>query len=336
MEWAAAEHGAKVVNISLGGFDTPELDPVEQAVNTLTEQTGALFVVAAGNDGPLPGTVSSPGSADAALTVGAVDDNDELAFFSSRGPRVGDGAIKPDITAPGVEIVAARATGTKLGEPVGDSYVRLSGTSMATPHVVGAAAILAQQHPDWTAPRLKAALMGSATPTAGATVYEQGAGRVDLARAITQTVVSEPPSLSFGLQLWPHHDDAPVTRTLTYHNLGTTPVTLALAASFTGPDGAPAPAGSLTLSRASLTVPGNGTADASVTISTRHDGPDGAYTGRITATAGTTVVTTPVAVEKEVESYTLTLRHLDRDGAATPLYSALLFGLDSEYFNFPY
>src|SRR3546814_13871740 len=67
-------------------------------------------------------------SAGLALTVGAVDRDDELAEFSGRGPRLGDGGIKPDITAPGVDIVAARAAGTELGELVGDRYVRMSGT----------------------------------------------------------------------------------------------------------------------------------------------------------------------------------------------------------------
>ncbi|MFD1326283.1 S8 family serine peptidase, partial [Micromonospora sonneratiae] len=169
--------------------DTPEIDPLEQAVNTLTAQTGTLFVIAAGNDGG-EGTVGSPGSADAALTVGAVDRDDELAEFSSRGPRVGDEAIKPDVTAPGVDIVAARASGTEMGEPVGDSYVTSSGTSMATPHVAGAVALLAQQHPTWKADQLKATLVGSAKPNPGLTAFEQGAGRVDVARAITQTVTT--------------------------------------------------------------------------------------------------------------------------------------------------
>jgi subtilisin family serine protease len=151
LEWASAEKGAKIVNFSIGGFDGPEIDPIEEAVNTLTAAHGTLFVVAAGNSGSSDGSVESPGSAEAALTVGAVDKSDELADFSSRGPRIGDDGLKPDITAPGVDIVAARAAGTAMGETVGEHYTTASGTSMATPHVVGAAALLAQQHPDWKA-----------------------------------------------------------------------------------------------------------------------------------------------------------------------------------------
>jgi subtilisin family serine protease len=99
MHWAAVEKRARVINLSLGGGDLSEIDPLEEAVNELTAQTGARFVVAAGNYGPGATSVGSPGSAEAALTVGAVDKQDQLAEFSSRGPRVGDHGLKPDITA---------------------------------------------------------------------------------------------------------------------------------------------------------------------------------------------------------------------------------------------
>ncbi len=95
MEWAA-QSGAAAVNISLGGPDSPEVDVLEEAINTLSAQHGTLFVVAAGN-GCFGSGVSSPGSADAALTVGSVNAADRLSFFSCRGPRIGDGAVKPDL-----------------------------------------------------------------------------------------------------------------------------------------------------------------------------------------------------------------------------------------------
>ncbi|MFK4064968.1 S8 family serine peptidase, partial [Streptomyces sp. NPDC029674] len=142
MEWAAAE-GADVVNLSLGGYDSPGVDPLEATVNKLSAGKGILFAISAGNEGA-PETVGSPGTADAALTVGAVDDNDKLADFSSQGPRVGDGAIKPDVTAPGVDITAAAAPGSIIEKEVGQSpegYLTISGTSMAAPHVAGAAAL---------------------------------------------------------------------------------------------------------------------------------------------------------------------------------------------------
>lgn len=327
MQWAAVEQRADVINLSLGGFDTPEVDPLEAAVNALTAQTGALFVISAGNDGRFA-PVSSPSSADAALSVGAVDRDDSLADFSSRGPRTGDDALKPDITAPGVGIVAARSRDGVIGEPAGDGYVALSGTSMAAPHVTGAVALLAQQHTDWTAGRLKATLMASAKPHPGQTGYEQGAGRVDVARAVTQTVTSDPASVSFGRALWPHGDDTPITRTATWRNDGPDAITLDLAVEATGPDGKPAPAGMFTLGATRITVPAGGTASATVTADTRVDGPDGHYTGRVVARSGATVAITPLAVHREVESYTLTARHLDRAGKAASAHSTTLISLD--------
>jgi subtilisin family serine protease len=328
MEWAATEKQANVVNLSLGGGDTPELDPLEEAVNTLTEETGTLFVIAAGNYGPDARTVDSPGSADAALTVGAVDKQDEIADFSGRGPRIGDGAIKPDLTAPGVDIVAAKAEGTEMGDPVGDSYVTASGTSMATPHAAGAAALLAQQHPDWKAQQLKPTLTASAKAHPDLTVFDQGAGRVDLAKAIKQSVFSEPGSVSFGLARWPHGDDEPITKKVTYRNNGSADVTLDLTATMTGPDGEPAPASAVKLSADKVTVPAGGTAEVEITSATSHDGPDGAYSGRLVATAGDQTVATPLGVEKEVESYDLTIKHLGREGKpATDAYG-FVYGLD--------
>ncbi|MER7244257.1 S8 family peptidase [Kribbella sp. NPDC000426] len=333
MEWAATEVKAKVVNLSLGGTDTPGIDPLEEAVNRLTAETGTLFVIAAGNDGPTERTIGSPGSADAALTVGAVDKQNGLADFSSRGPRVGDGAVKPDITAPGVSIVAAKAKDSIIGEPVGDDYLRLDGTSMATPHVAGSAAILAQEHPDWKAAELKGALMGSAKPFDDQTAFEQGAGRVDVAKGIKQTVIAEPGNVSFGTAVWPHDDDTPVTKTLTYRNLGDQAVTLDLTASLNGPDGNPAPADALKLSATSVTVPAGGTASVQATSNTKHDGPDGLYSGRITATGGDVSVTSAIGVEKEQESYTLTLKAIGPDGKPAPV-EGVITALERSFFQF--
>jgi subtilisin family serine protease len=328
MQWAAVDENARVVNLSLGGEDFPSIDPLEEAVNTLTAQTGALFVIAAGNAGDAR-TIASPGSADAALTVGAVDSSDAVAGFSSRGPRTGDEAIKPDISAPGVGIVAARATGTGMGEPAADfpdSYVAADGTSMATPHVAGAAALLAQQHPDWTGGQLKATLMGAAERAADNAVFDQGAGRVDVARAIAQTVTADPPSMSFGLQPWPHDDDTALTKTITYRNTGPVAVSMALNLS---------PTTAFTLSAARVDVPPGGSADVTVTADTRRLDP-GTWTGHVVATAGGTRVVTPVAVRKEDERYAVTLRHVGLDGEPARDYLTQLFQPHGTETWFPY
>ncbi|WP_127497832.1 S8 family peptidase [Actinoplanes solisilvae] len=195
MEWAASR--ADVVSMSLGDSSQGEDGPLTQAVNELTASTGALFVIAAGNDGPGFGTVASPGNAASALTVGAVDAKDRIADFSSRGPLTVAHTAKPDVTAPGVDIVAGRAEGTTLGAPIDAHYVSLSGTSMATPHVAGEVALLAQRHPDWTAAQLKAAVIGATDPVPGSDVYTAGAGRIDAARVLGD-VVSRQPVVSLG------------------------------------------------------------------------------------------------------------------------------------------
>ncbi|MEU3251986.1 S8 family serine peptidase [Streptomyces sp. NPDC006997] len=326
MEWAA-QQGADVVNMSLGGFDTPEIDPLEAAVNKLSAETGVLFAIAAGNSGPE--SVGSPGSADAALTVGAVDDRDRLADFSSTGPRAGDGAIKPDVTAPGVDITAAAAKGSVIAQEVGESpagYLTISGTSMATPHVAGAAALLKQQHPDWTYTELKGALTAS-TKGGTYTPFEQGSGRIQVDKAIRQTVIADPVSVSFGTQQWPHTDDTPVDKELTYRNLGTADVTLDLAVSATDPKGAAAPAGFFTLGATKVTVPAGGTASVTMTADTRLGGTlDGTYSAYVTAKGGGQTVRTAAAVNREVESYDVKVEHIGRDGQATDQYDTVLFG----------
>ncbi|WP_186763235.1 S8 family peptidase [Lentzea tibetensis] len=314
MRWAA-EQGADVVNLSLGGTDTPEIDPLEEAVNELSARYGTLFVIAAGNSGGKE-TVASPGSADAALTVGAVDRDDNIAPFSSRGPRVGDGAIKPDVTAPGVGIVAAKAGTT--------DHIAFSGTSMATPHVAGAAALLKQENPDWTGSQVKAALISSAKPTANLTPFEQGAGRIDVARAITQTVTAEPGNLHLGFQSFPHNDDKPLNKPVTYVNPTEDPITFAVSVKTS------APSGLFAAGTSTVTVPAGGKASVPVIADTRVSAAGGLFTAVVTATAGDLVLRTPVSVNSEVESYDVTFSYLDRDGKPTANYSPYLIGFDTD------
>lgn len=300
MQWAA-EQGAQVVNMSLGGGDTPEIDPIEEALNRISRETGALFVVAAGNSGA-PGTIGSPGSAESALTVGAVDRNDGIAPFSSRGPAA-DGAVKPDVTAPGVGIVAAGA-GTQ-------GHVPMSGTSMATPHVAGVVALLKQQHPDWTGARLKATVMAATKANPSLTAYDQGTGRVDVPTMLTQQVAAEPGNINFGLQRWPHDDDQKIVREVTYRNAGSEPVTFDLTADVRGPDGTPSAAGLFTVSPARVTVPAGGEAKAAITADTGVNAADGAHTGAIVASNG---LRTLVSVHREGESYDTEVSVIGFDG----------------------
>ncbi|WP_431967944.1 S8 family peptidase [Actinacidiphila sp. bgisy160] len=323
MEWAA-HSGAKVVNMSLGGDPSDGTDPLSQSLDELSRDTGTLFVVAAGNSGPGKGTVGSPGAADEALTVAAVDKQDRMADFSSRGPRVGDGAAKPDIAAPGVDIVAARAAGTAMGTTVDEYYTTASGTSMATPHVAGAAALIAQQHPDLSGREIKALLMSTAKDL-GFDRDAQGAGRVDVAAATDpRTTVNG--NLGFGRLAYPH---APLTRKVTYTNHTDEPTTLHLTASVSSA-GKPAPAGLVTLDTDEVVVPAGGSADVSLTLDGRVLGTDGAfggYSGLLDARdpSGALRAATPVTAFLEPQKLPLTVNVIRPPGATDVQYGFATF-----------
>jgi subtilisin family serine protease len=326
MEWAAAK--AKIVSMSLGSGPTDGTDPASVAVDKLSARYGTLFVIAAGNSGPGANTVASPGTAGSALTVGASSKTDTMASFSSRGPRVGDAAVKPEITGPGVNIVAARAAGTGIGTPVGDSYTTLSGTSMATPHVAGSAAILAQEHPDWTGQQIKAQLTSTAKPIPG-TVWDEGAGRVDVGRAFTQKVTASTGTLSLG-RYTGRYGSLPVARkTVTYRNPGTSDVTLNLAVSAESDTGSAAKPAQLNVDPATVTVPAGGTADATVTLDP-NAGDLGLYSGKLVATSadGQTVLDAAVGYDREL-MHTLTFTATARDGRPSAYTVAYLLSLDT-------
>ena len=296
MQWAAAS-GAKVVNMSLGDtMPSDGSDPLSQAVDSLSAQYGTLFVIAAGNGGPE--TISSPGSAAAALTVGAVDKSDNLAWFSSTGPLTQSGALKPDLVAPGVDITAARSE--EMDDGGSGLYRTLSGTSMATPHVAGSAAILAQEHPAWTGEQLKEQLMSSAKGLAdGYSPFEIGTGRVDVAAAVHDSVRATG-SLFFGNYLWPHGpSEVAVTHDLTFTNDGDHEVTLDLALDATG--------GAFTLGQSTVTVPAGGKATVPVTgdPQTAAIGRDVGWVVGTDEATGTPVTRTSVALVKEDERYDL-------------------------------
>ncbi|SEB60408.1 Serine protease, subtilisin family [Nocardioides exalbidus] len=311
MEWGASV--APVVSMSLGSTEPSDgTDPMALAVDSLSESTGALFVIAAGNYGRVSG-IGSPGAAQSALTVGAVDGNDERAYFQDMGPRLGDAVVKPEIVAPGVDILAARSSASAEGE---GAYVSLSGTSMATPHVAGAAAIIKQQHPGWTGAQVKDALVSTAEPLAGQTAYQVGGGRLDVPSALAD--IHATASVELGYHAWPADDDVPVEHAITYTNDGDTDVTLDLTEAVTADDLAPAPEPLVTLSAEQVTVPAGGTADVTVTGNPDAGAPGATYSGTIVASSGgEQVAQTAVGLVKEEERHDLTIRALGRDGRAT-------------------
>ncbi|MER5281701.1 S8 family serine peptidase [Streptomyces sp. NPDC002809] len=304
MEWAKAE-GADVVSMSLGSSIPDDgSDPMSQAVNSLSADGGPLFVIAAGNAYGA-GTIGSPGSADKALTIAAVDKQDNRADFSSMGPLTRSYGLKPDLSAPGVDINAAASQSVPGIEGM---YQSMSGTSMATPHVAGAAAILKQRHPEWSGQRIKDALMTSSKVLPDYTPYEQGTGRLDVKAAI-DTTIQATGSVEVASYDWPHSpSDAVAERTITYRNTGTEDVTLDLA---TDSD-----ADAYTLSVKQLTVPAGSTAEAVLSLDPSKAAVNTTFSGQVIAkdASGATVAHTGFALNKEQELYDLTLELRDRSG----------------------
>ncbi|MFE9201933.1 S8 family serine peptidase [Micromonospora sp. NPDC007230] len=304
MEWAAAR--ADVVNLSLGTDEPSDgSDPLSLTVDELTRQHGTLFVVAAGNDGRI-GLITAPAAASRALTVGAVDRSDTLAYWSGRGPLVNTRASKPELVAPGVDIVAARAAGTLMGDALGARYTIASGTSMASPHVAGAAALLAQRHPDWRADQLKAALVGAADPLPGADSYAVGAGRLNAARALTGVVAGQD-LVNLGTFDYPQSGTA--STPLAWHNTESQALRVELGLTIRHHDGTAAPAAAGMLSASWLTVTPQGTGGITLRIDrARLAAKPGLYTAVVTArAAGGFVAATPVAFYVAPPSYDLTL-----------------------------
>jgi subtilisin family serine protease len=338
MEWAAQE-GASILNMSLGGGVTDGTDPMSLAVDSISEEYNVLFVISAGNSGPGNESVTTPGSADYALTVGAFDKEGQLASFSSRGPRMGDYAITPHIAAPGVAIQAARAEGTSMGTPIDEYYTAANGTSMAAPHVAGVAALYAQKQQeagDFDAEMVKSALVSTAGPNEEYTVFEQGGGLVDAERALTQDVFSETATLDMGFFEFPHEELEPVTDTITYQNGADEDVTLELSVNVLDPDAFPVPDNMIEVSDEEITVEAGETAEIEVTVDPSL-GELGLYGGYVTALSAEddVVIHTPLGFYKEPESYDLTVEGITRNDQVPlgPSRVSIMNAEDSTIFN---
>lgn len=188
-----------IINMSLGG-DGDADDPISSAVDNAV-RLGIVCCVSAGNNGSRYTTIASPGTSRLAITVGASDEDDNIADFSSRGPNAKIYSIKPDVVTHGVNVYSS---------VLNSSYSYKNGTSMAAPNVAGVCALLKAIHPDWTPGRIKSALVSTAVDI-GEDVMTQGGGRVDAFNAATVGTFVEPSQLSFGLDasdqsLWAKKD----------------------------------------------------------------------------------------------------------------------------------
>ncbi|WP_193163095.1 S8 family serine peptidase [Microbulbifer hainanensis] len=276
MIWAVNQ-GAEIVSMSLGGSATSCDGPMVDLVEALSDK--ALFVISAGNSFTRE-TVGSPGCAPSALTVAAIDRDNQTAVFSSRGPSPDGHTAKPDIASQGVDVVAAAAGG------FGDTgYVSLSGTSMAAPHVAGGAAILKQARPDLGPRDLKEVLTSSVTPS-DAHVLEQGAGPMDVNQAVVQAVVAAP---NQELGYFAYGQQYGLTETsMTLENLSGEEKTFKLKLDLIGEDGSTElPATLAGLGIKSITVPAHGNAEIPLWIDPMvglRSGAYGAITGRVVGT----------------------------------------------------
>ena len=192
IEWATNQN-PQVMNLSLGANvpgSCDGTDPVCLAVDAAMDR-GIVVCVAAGNAGPGSSTVGTPGCSKKVITVGASDKQDGIAWFSSRGPTK-DGRVKPDILLPGVNIVAARAKDTSMGNVIDEYHTSASGTSMATPHCAGVCALLLSGDSSLTPAQVKQKLMDTAIDL-NFDPNTQGSGRVDALRAFGGEAPPAPP-----------------------------------------------------------------------------------------------------------------------------------------------
>jgi subtilisin family serine protease len=197
---AAVRDGMDVINLSIG---EPEIEPRRDVVALALDaaaRAGVVPVVAAGNDfNDLgAGSISSPANSAAAISVAAFElsgtsGTGTHADFSSVGPTTMSLRLKPDVAAPGVGVLSA----------VPQGWSSQSGTSMASPHVAGAAALLVQRHPAWTPAQVKSALVQTATDGRGGNgalgPELQGGGVVTLGKADNPLLFADPTGISFGL-----------------------------------------------------------------------------------------------------------------------------------------
>jgi len=291
---AAVSDGMDVINLSLG---EPEIEPsrdiVVAALNAAAD-AGVVPVVAAGNDFAEAGkgSIGSPGTASKAISVAASTEGDNgpadvIAGFSSAGPTPVSLQLKPDLTAPGVDILSSLPNNTWSDHD-------WSGTSMASPHVAGAAAVLKERHPTWTVEQIKSALETTGDPvhpggSAGeVSTLREGGGRIDLPRADNPLIFTDPTGLSFGLV----RRGTTTTRQLALADAGggPTPWTTSIVPQTT-PTGA-------SLSLSAPTVAAGST--LSITLTVSSNAAEGDATGFVELTRGTDVRRVPYWLHVEV------------------------------------
>lgn len=190
-----AKYNIRIVNLSIGTSNTSLNDPLIKAVEKVWNEN-IVVTIAAGNNGPSPKSITSPAISKKVITVGASDDHkttligdSNLINFSGRGPTL-ECVIKPDLVAPGVNIVSCLSSNLyKKGKKTVDgSYFILSGTSMSTPMVTGAIALLLEKYPDLKPDDVKLMLKKSCK-TLNLPQNQQGWGLLDVDKLLSMEVL---------------------------------------------------------------------------------------------------------------------------------------------------
>jgi hypothetical protein len=212
----ATNDGADILSISLGALTRVDGGIMDDAVEMANEK-GVLSVIAAGNDG-WQGyyTIANPGTAPSALTVGASQNGDNLAWFSSKGPTFGNSFLKPELVAPGVDILSGALGGT---------LTKLSGTSMATPHVAGAAAIIKQMNPLYRPDEVKNILQNNTKNLTGnnTNIFDIGKGLLNIRNCLESKSIISPSMLNLG-QVPENQDSLKLDKWVKIKNINSSPI----------------------------------------------------------------------------------------------------------------
>ena len=194
----AVENGADVINLSLGSPPFPD-DPTDAVVDWARER-GVIVVSSAGNEiGEADFfTVTSPATAAGAIAVGASDDDEHGGFTSARGPSEHSYRLKPEVSAPGVEIISTGSEDGFWGYPYADPLFG-TGTSFAAPHVAGVAALLLDHDPDMGPDDVRNVVVSTAEALEDRDVYTHGSGEVDAHAALDRELVVHESVVDFGI-----------------------------------------------------------------------------------------------------------------------------------------
>ncbi len=289
----AEKAGAKAVLVA----NNVAGDPTAMAADAAFPTTIPAYMVSLSAGGQLAGLNGASTTIPVALTYVRSQNDDIMAGFSSQGPTDVDYRVKPDVVAPGVNVISSFPNGKGedgslycANPAAGGCWGQISGTSMATPHLAGMAAVVRQAHPAWTAEQVRAAIVGTAQggvlrdAATGREVVQDvqvvGTGIAQLDRAVGASVVVTPVSTSFGPV--PSGSGQALTRTVTLTNLGSTPrtVTLSLERGNAG----------FTVAGGKVTVPAGGTATATVSFTVGKGAALGDRGDHLAVKDGTTVL----------------------------------------------